>query len=152
MKNKTKTYILYILVVLLIGLSLYNLYNPRIVHVDVPTPYPVEVQSREHVSPEFRNPPIKEYKPGYVQQMGVLVGDNEETLPLYGKEVSGRRDRYHFYTTTGGENLYPLPVSYENRDCMDDIGCNELYGNENVSITGKTGTYNVQMYRTDNFF
>jgi hypothetical protein len=152
MKNKSNTYILYVLIILLIGLSLYNLYNPRIVHVGVPTPYPVEVGARENTSPEFRNPPIKEYKPGHVQQMGVLIGENEETLPLYGREVLGRRDRYHFYTTTGGENLYPLPVSHENRDCMEDIGCNELYGNEDVSVTGKTGTYNVQMYRTDNFF
>lgn len=154
MKNKTKTYLLYVVIILLIGHSLYNLYNPKIIHMNIPTPYPypVELQSREAVTPEFRKPPIKEYKPGYVQQMGVLVGENEETLPLYGKEVMGRRDRYHFYTTTGGENLYPLPISYENRDCMDDIGCNELYGSENVSVTGKSGTYNVQMYRTDNFF
>jgi len=152
MKNKSNTYILYVLIVLLIGLSLYNLYNPRIVHVDVPTPYLVEAGAQEKTSPEFRNPPIKEYKPGHVQQMGVLIGENEETLPLYGREVSARRDRYHFYTTSGGENLYPLPISHENRDCMDDIGCNELYGNEDVSVTGKTGTYNVQMYRTDNFF
>jgi hypothetical protein len=35
---------------------------------------------------------------------------------------------------------------------MDDIGCQELYGNETVSVTGKSGDYNVQMYRTDNFF
>ena len=87
-----------------------------------------------------------------MQQMGVLIGEGDETLPLYGKEVRGRRDRYHYYTTTGGENLYPLPVSHDGRDCVDDIGCQELYGNEAVSVTGKTGSFNVNLYRTDDFF
>jgi len=27
-----------------------------------------------------------------------------------------------------------------------------LYGNETVSVLGKTGTYDVKMYRTDDFF
>jgi hypothetical protein len=154
MKNKTKNQMLYVIIILLVGYISYKMYNPSVVRVDIPVPYPVEVYDKDinTKTPEFRNPPIKEYKPGYVQQMGILLGDNDQTLPLYGKEVTGRRDRYHFYTTTDGENLYPLPVSHENRDCMDDIGCKELYGNENVSVMGKMGTYNVQMYRTDNFF
>jgi hypothetical protein len=83
--------------------------------------------------------------------MGILTG-NGETLPIYGKEVRGRRDRYHYYTTTGGENLYPIPVSHGGRDCMEDIGCQELYGNESVSVTGKTGSFTAKLYRTDNFY
>ena len=152
MKNKTKSRILYSLVIFLVAYIVYKWYNPDVVEVGVPTPVPVEVTSYANQSPEYRDPPIKEYKPGRIQQMGVLLGDNEETLPLFGKEVSGRRDRYHFYTTTNGENIYPLPISYQDRDCMDDVGCQELYGNETVSVTGKSGDYNVQMYRTDNFF
>jgi hypothetical protein len=116
-----------------------------------PPPRRMERQERSR-SPEFREPPIKQYKPGHMQQMGVLIGEGDETLPLYGKEVRGRRDRYHYYTTTGGENLYPLPVSHDGRDCVDDIGCQELYGNEAVSVTGKTGSFNVNLYRTDDFF
>jgi len=116
-------------------------------------PPPRPIVSREVIrTPEFRGPPIKQYKPGYMQQMGIIVGEEGETLPLYGKEVRGRRDRYHYYTTTGGENLYPIPVNHDGRDCVDDIGCQELYGNESVSVTGKTGSFDVNMYRTDNFF
>ena len=74
------------------------------------------------------------------------------TLPLYGKEVRGRRDQYHYYTTTPGDQVYPLPVTIDNRDCMDDIGCRELYGNEDVSVLGQTGSFQAKMYRTDNFF
>ncbi len=139
MKNKTKSRILYSLVIVLLAYIVYKWYNSSVVEVGIPIPVPVEVTSYANQSPEYRDPPIKEYKPGHIQQMGVLLGDNDETLPLFGKEVSGRRDRYHFYTTTNGENIYPLPISYQDRDCMDDIGCQELYGNETVSVTGKSG-------------
>ena len=153
MKNKTKTQLMWVALIILVVAIAYMWYNPQVVEVpvEVPvmTPTPTHDIRRE---PEFRGPPIKQYKPGHMQQMGILVGEGEETLPLYGKEVRGRRDRYHYYTTTGGENLYPIPVSHSDRDCMEDIGCQELYGNESVSVTGKTGSFQVNMYRTDDFF
>ena len=157
MKNKTKTHLLWSALFVLVLVVTYMWYNPKIVEVPVEVPVmtvpPRPMVRRERSrSPEFREPPIKQYKPGHMQQMGILIGEGDETLPLYGKEVRGRRDRYHYYTTTGGENLYPLPVSHESRDCMEDIGCQELYGNETVSVTGKTGSFNVNLYRTDDFF
>ena len=152
MKNKTKTQLLWMVVVVLVTAVVYLRSNPTIVKVPVGVPVmPVPPRPEPRREPEFRDAPIKQYKPGHMQQMGVLVGDGE-TLPLYGKEVRGRRDRYHYYTTTGGENLYSIPVSHNARDCMEDIGCEELYGNEAVSVTGKTGSYAVNMYRTDDFF
>jgi len=159
MKNKAKTRLLMVTLVVLVVVLGYMWYNPTIVEVPVevevpvmvPPPRPVRTQEVRR-APEFRGPPIKQYKPGRMQQMGILVSGEGETLPLYGKEVRGRRDRYHYYTTTGGENLYPIPVNHDGRDCVDDIGCQELYGNESVSVTGKTGSFDVNMYRTDNFF
>jgi hypothetical protein len=155
MKTKTKTQLMWSALVVLTLLLGYMYQNPKIVKVPVEVPIvpPRPMMRRERRrEPEFRGPPIKQYKPGYMQQMGVLMGPGQETLPLYGKEVTGRRDRYHYYTTTGGENLYPIPVSHNTRDCMEDIGCEELYGNESVSVLGKTGAYAVNMYRTDDFF
>ena len=156
-KNKNKTQILWLVIIVLALVLGYIYYNPKVVEVPVEVPVmpvpprPMERRQRRR-EPEFRGPPIKQYKPGFMQQMGILVGSGEETLPLYGKEVRGRRDRYHYYTTTGGENLYPVPVTHNARDCMEDIGCEEIYGNESVSVTGKTGSYMVNMYRTDDFF
>ena len=157
MKNKTKNQLMWsALVVFALALT-YMWQNPKVVEVPVEVPVmpvpPVQMIRRERrQEPEFREPPIKQYKPGHMQQMGLLVGDGEETLPLYGKEVRGRRDRYHYYTTTPGQQIYPVPVSHNTRDCMEDIGCEELYGNETVSVLGKTGSYAVNMYRTDDFF
>ena len=156
-KNKAKNQILMSAVVVLALVLSYMWFNPKVVEVPVevpvmPVPPRIELEQRDpRREPEFRGAPIKQYKPGYMQQMGVITG-NGETLPLYGKEVRGRRDRYHYYTTTGGENLYSLPISHNARDCMEDIGCEELYGNETVSVTGKIGSYAVNLYRTDDFF
>ena len=104
MRVKTKQKLLMTVLVVLILIIIYQISNPIIIkkRVQVPVEVPVEVPVQIPVEKEFRNPPIKEYKPGYVQQMGVLVGSDEETLPLYGKEVRGRRDQYHYYTTTPG--------------------------------------------------
>lgn len=154
MKVKTQQKILLIALVILASVIVYQIRNPIVVNkqVRVPVGVPIEVPVQIPMEREFRKPPIKEYKPGYVQQMGLLVGPDEETLPLYGKEVRGRRDQYHYYTTTPGEQIYPLPVTLNNRDCMDDIGCQELYGNESVSVLGKTGSFQTKLYRTDDFF
>ena len=180
MKQSVKLTIAMTVIFILIGVVVYLMMNkqPAVkVPSEVPKPYPelVEMPSLSepmempspsepmeiHIpymgapprkEPEFRQPPVKKYKPGHIQQMGVLLGEDGETLPLYGKEVRGRRDRYHYYTSTPGQQIYSIPVSYDNRDCMDDMGCQELYGQEKVSVLGKTTPYEAKLYRTENFF
>jgi len=120
--------------------------------VEVEVPVPVRVPVREVHSPEYRGPPIKRYKPGHFQQIGILTNETGETLPLYGREVRNRRDRYHYHTTTQGDQVYPIPVSIDGRECTEDIGCPELYGGETVTVFGKDTPFTVKTYRTDNFF
>jgi len=150
MKAKNKQQLLLLAALVLLAVVIYQLKNPVIkrVHVRERVEVPVQIP----VEREFRAPPIKEYKPSYVQQMGVLIGENNETLPLYGKEVRGRRDSYHYYTVTPGEQVYSLPVSINDRDCMDDMGCKEIYGNETVGVLGQTGSFEAKLYRTEHFF
>jgi hypothetical protein len=126
--------------------------NPVEVEVPVPVKVPVRVPVREVRSPEYRGPPIKKYKPGHFQQIGILTNETGETLPLYGREVRNRRDRYHYHTTTQGDQVYPIPVSIDGRECTEDIGCPELYGGETVTVFGKDTPFMVKTYRTDNFF
>ena len=153
MKIKTKQKLLGFALVILAVIIIYQVRNPIVKKEKVPVRVPVQVPVEIPMEKEYRSPPIKEYKPGHIQQMGVLVGDNdEETLPIYGKEVRGRRDRYNYYTTSPGNQLYSLPITIDDRDCMDDIGCQELYGNESVSVLGQTGSFQAKLYRTDNFF
>lgn len=152
MKQSVKLSMAIGVIFILVGVVVYLMTNKQPaakVLVEVPKPYPVEVPVR--MEPEFRPPPVKEYKPGHIQQMGILLGEDGETLPLYGKEVRGRRDRYHYYTATPGQQIYSIPVSYGDRDCMDDMGCQELYGQEKVTVLGKATPYEAKLYRTENF-
>lgn len=107
------------------------------------------IQQRE---PEFRGPPWKEYKPPNFQQMGLLTNPGDgKILPLYGKTTQGYKDRYNYYTSTPGNQMYALPVQVGDRDCTEDIGCNELYGNEQVSVTGMADNFNVTTYQNKMF-
>ena len=110
--------------------------------VYVPVRQPQEVRR----APEFREPPIKQYKPGNFQQVGLLVDGNNNTRPLYGKDSFAYRDRYHYYTTTPGEQIYPIPIEHDGRDCTEDIGCPEFFGNESVNVLGEN--YTTKIYRT----
>ena len=148
-----KRYYNYLIITLIFVILLITIYKVQpqteIKEVRVPVPVPVQVHTVEQ--PEFRGPPIKQYKPKRIQQMG-LLSNSSETLPLYGKETIGYRDRYNYYTTTPGDQIYPIPITYEDRDCTEDIGCKELYDNQDVSVFGKSGTYKTKIYRTDYFF
>ena len=97
--------------------------------------------------PEARPPPYKNYRPMEYQQVGILLGTNE-TLPLYGKPSYAYNSRWNYYTTTPGQQIYPLPVTYEGRDCTEDIGCNEMYDNQSVNITGRSEPFTTKIYRT----
>ena len=121
----------------------------------LPPTYIIERRREPPTYSEYREPPLKEYRPPpsqvKYQQVGLLLG-GAETLPLYGKESLTRRNQWHYYTTTPGFQIYPLPISKDGRDCMEDIGCNEFYGNDAVSVTGKDGVdYKTKIYRTENF-
>lgn len=135
----------------------------RIPVIEVPVVYMVEGPNTTGVdpvsqstspqlerSPEFRQPPLKQWRPKKYQQMG-LLSNGTETLPLYGKESATHRDRFFYYTTTPGEQIFPLPIEHNGRDCMDDIGCPEFYGNESVSVTDREGAYTAKIYRTEQF-
>jgi len=137
-------------IVLAVLLVFTYMKRPQPEIVEVPVVYQVEPEVIR--SPEFRQAPYKQYKPKQFQQMGLLLGEGGDILPLYGRESRTHRDRYYYYSGSPGEQIYSLPISYQNRECTDDIGCPEFYGNEKVSITGKSGDYNVKIYETEQMF
>lgn len=88
--------------------------------------------------------------PEQFQQMGVLTVDStNQILPLYGRRAGNRADRYNYYTRTDTYNPIQLPVHYERRDCMDDIGCQELYGGERIKVDALNVMANVKVYKYD---
>lgn len=94
--------------------------------------------------------------PEEFQQMGVLTAPggsstsaspNRTLLPLLGRRSAGSRDRFNYYTRTDGLNPIQVPVSYKNRGCDDDNGCDEIFSGETVSVPLLGQTYVATVYK-----
>ena len=86
--------------------------------------------------------------PESYQQMGVLKKDSGDLIPLYGRRVGSRSDRFNYYTRTDTYNPLPLPINYKRRDCQDSVGCDELYNGDQivVSPTGERATATLYQF------
>jgi hypothetical protein len=58
--------------------------------------------------------------PESYQQMGVVLGSDGKPLPLYGRRVAPRSDRFNYYTRTDTYNPVALPVTFKNKNCQDN--------------------------------
>ena len=139
------TFIIFILTIALM-VAVLQIKPPEVVReVETEIVYVEKPQPKR--TPEFREPPTKQYKPPHFQQMGLLLGEDGSTLPLYGQQTFGYRDRYNYYTTTPGQQIYSLPINHQNQDCTEDIGCKEFYGGETVEVTGRNTPYSTKIYK-----
>lgn len=70
--------------------------------------------------------------PESFQSVGVVNVD-DKILPLYGRRTTGSGDRWNYYTRTDTYNPVPIPVRFNKRDCMDDVGCQEILSGDEIS-------------------
>jgi len=86
--------------------------------------------------------------PESFQSVGIInVGD--QVLPLYGRRTIGKSDRWNYYTRTDSYNPVPLPIQFQRRNCMDDVGCDELMSGQSVKLNGLHKEGKVDVYRFD---
>lgn len=85
--------------------------------------------------------------PEAYQSMGIVTTSSGELLPLYGRRLASRSDRFNYYTRTDTNNPIPLPIRHKRRDCQDDIGCEELFDGDNIEIAPTKQHGNVTIYR-----
>ena len=71
-------------------------------------------------------------------------------LPLYGRPSVARRQRWYYYTIIAGG--IKVLVRAGRRDCMEELGCDELYDGDTVDVPdAPPGAYTVRMYRYNRF-
>lgn len=86
--------------------------------------------------------------PESFQSMGVItVAD--KVLPLYGRRTTGGSDRWNYYTRTDTYNPVPLPVRFQKRDCMDQVGCSEISSGDQIRIDGMNAEGKTEIYQLD---
>lgn len=86
--------------------------------------------------------------PESFQSVGVIQA-GDQILPLYGRRTLRGGDRWNYYTRTDTYNPVPLPVHFQRRDCMDDVGCQEILSGETVKIDALHKEGKTNIYRFD---
>lgn len=97
--------------------------------------------------PPALNIPTRGMAPDY-KPMGTLKKADGTYLPLYGRPTT-RSDRFNYYTRTDTYNPVPLPLEYKKRDCMGDVGCNELMSGDEIRVQGDNQSLKVSLYNTE---
>lgn len=88
------------------------------------------------------------------RQIGILIGNEEKTLPLYGRQIYYNRDRYNYYTMSNNYNSIKLPIYKMNgrsygrkQNCLDEKGVDELFDGDNVFVDGYKHAFKVSIYK-----
>jgi hypothetical protein len=87
--------------------------------------------------------------PESFQSVGLIHVDSN-IWPLYGRRTaSGNGDRWNYYTITDTFNPVPIPIRFQKRDCMDDVGCQEIMSGEDVTIDVLNKQGKTKIFRFD---
>lgn len=84
------------------------------------------------------------------QQVGILKsidGSEPIVLPLFGRRLPNRPDRWEYYTATDKQNMLRVPIVFENRDCLEEVGCNEVYKGDTIEVPVYNKQFEVQLYK-----
>jgi len=82
------------------------------------------------------------------RQVGILtrLGGQEMILPLVGRPLHTSRDKWNFYTMSNENSMVKLPITYKNKSCTNEYGCDNLYNGDTVYVQGYNDTFKVTMY------
>lgn len=87
------------------------------------------------------------------QQIGYIYsddeGENKLIYPLYGKQLWRGSSKWSYYTGTDKMHQIKLPIIYNNRQCMGEHGCDELYNNDIIKIPPYNKDFKVEIYNLD---
>jgi len=87
-----------------------------------------------------------------VQQIGFITSLDIEPkiMPLFGQSMRRTHaDRWVYFTATDQNQSIRLPVTFDNRDCMnDDVGCTEIYNDDIVKVPSYNNSeFKVSLYK-----
>lgn len=125
---------------------------PAVIVVKQEVASPSQVQGKMPIFPE-KGPQYPLRNNSHIddfQQIGLLKsvdGTEPIALPLFGKRMANRPDRWEYYTATDKQNMLKVPIMVENRDCSEEVGCNEVYKGDRVMVPVYDKMFEVQLYK-----
>jgi len=116
---------------------------------------PVKKMPAEIIAPINTQPIRDEYS-----QMGILTrknemyrnGGNELILPLMGRMLYSRRDKFQYYTISNTGNLNTkLPIRHKGQNAMSEYGCDEIFSRDIVYVNGYDDYFIATIYENNAF-
>lgn len=85
-------------------------------------------------------------------QVGILtrITGKETILPLMGRKLFRNRDKWNYYTMNDKNNMIKLPISFKNKKCMNDQGCDSIYTGDKVFVEGYNDLFQATIYDNNN--
>jgi hypothetical protein len=87
------------------------------------------------------------------QQVGVLYAQSSDAdgkklvLPLFGKRIDTRTDKWNYYTLSDGYHSFKLAITNRGKNCFnDEYGCEELFSDDVVTLPQFTHDFVVSLY------
>ena len=150
--------IISILLIILISLVIFLIYNKTIPKKD--NIIIIKEKAEDKITINNNTPDnipiypknLPTYNNTSYQQIGILTSDETDPLilPLFSRKINNRNDRFNYYTATDKNNMMRLPIKKNNIMCDDDIGCNEIYNNDTLTIEiYKDRTFTATIYKID---
>ena len=96
------------------------------------------------------NIPTQSFDTTY-RQIGILtrVNGNETILPLMGRPLFSNRNKWNYYTMNDKNNMIKLPLTFKNKSCTSDQGCDNLSNGDTVYVEGYSDIFRVTTYDND---
>ena len=93
------------------------------------------------------NVPTQSFNTNY-RQIGILtrVNGGEVILPLMGRPLFRNRDKWNFYTMNDKNSMIKLPISFKNKSCTSQQGCDNVYNGDTVYVEGFNDIFRVTIY------
>lgn len=130
--------------------------SPKSAAAPAQAPTPIVIvkadTSNPNIPPHFPQDQPR-YNSSTYQQVGLLTSEEADkepiVLPLFGRKIPNRSDRWQYYTATDKNNMMRIPLSYQNRDCEEDVGCNEIYTGDQLQVSIYQGrNFTATVYKT----
>lgn len=101
-------------------------------------------------APPMRPRVWEPHPPTNYETVGFLEADGE-TRPLLARRSHNRRHRWHYSTTNDARSpisalRLPVVSVAQGQKCTSELGCEELYDGDTVTVPGSTSPLRVQLY------
>ena len=86
------------------------------------------------------------------RQVGILTrsgggGNGDNTiLPLMGRPLFSKRDKWNFYTLNDKNNMIKLPVKINGKSGTSEYGCDNVYNGDTIYVEGYNAAFKFTTY------